>query len=134
METAADLSDFDKGQIVMAGRLGTSISEEAHLVGCPRAVVSAYRMWCMDGETTIRRPAVCRRRRIDFREERRLLRIVHHDRRATTAEVITSYNSGDPDRNCEHPVQRTLLRMGLRNRRPKQVSALTVRHRQLHLQ
>ena len=135
MGKAADLSDFNKGQIVMARRLGTSISETARLVGCSRAVVvSTYRKWCMDGETTSRRPAVCRPRRIDSRGERRLLRIVRRDRRATTAEITTSYNSGDPDSVSQHTVQRTLLRMGLRSRRPKHVPALTARHHQLRLQ
>ncbi|MBN3309670.1 PREX2 protein, partial [Amia calva] len=38
-----DLSDFDKGQIVMARPLGQSISKTAALVGCSRsAVVSTY--------------------------------------------------------------------------------------------
>ena len=71
---AADLSNFDKGEIGMARRLGTSISETASLVGCSRAVVvSTNRKWCMDGETTSRRPAVCRPRSIPYRGERRLL-------------------------------------------------------------
>lgn len=134
MGKAADLSDFDKGQIVMARRLGTSISETARLVGCSRAVVvSTYQKWCRDGETASRRPTVCRPRRIDSRGERRLLRIVRRDRRATTAEITTSYNSGDPDSVSQHTVQRTLLRMGLRCRRPKHVPALTERHRQMRL-
>ena len=41
-----DLRDFDKGQILMARRLGQSISKIAGLVGCPRyAVVSTYQKW-----------------------------------------------------------------------------------------
>ena len=44
MGRSKDLSDFDKGQIVMARRLGQSISETARLVRCSRsAVVSTYR-------------------------------------------------------------------------------------------
>lgn len=59
MEKAAGLSDFDNSQIVAARRLETSISEMAHLVDCSRAViVSIYRKWFMQGETTSRRPAV----------------------------------------------------------------------------
>ncbi|ROL46582.1 hypothetical protein DPX16_21766 [Anabarilius grahami] len=34
-----DLSEFDKGQIVMARRLGQSISKTAALVGCSRSAV-----------------------------------------------------------------------------------------------
>ena len=47
-----DLSDFDTGQIVMARRLGQSISETARLVGCSRsAVMSTYRQWSEEGQT-----------------------------------------------------------------------------------
>lgn len=43
MDKQKDLSDFDKGQIVMALQLGQSVSETADLVGCPEAaVVSIY--------------------------------------------------------------------------------------------
>ncbi|ROI16577.1 hypothetical protein DPX16_22554 [Anabarilius grahami] len=45
-----DLSEFDKGQIVMARRLGQSISKTAALVGCSRsAVVSIYQKWFRKG-------------------------------------------------------------------------------------
>nr|XP_055063695.1 fibroblast growth factor receptor 1-A-like isoform X2 [Misgurnus anguillicaudatus] len=46
-----DLSDFDKGQIVMARRLGQSISKTAALVGCSQsAVVSTYQKWSKEGK------------------------------------------------------------------------------------
>ncbi len=61
MGKAADLRDFDRGQIVMARRLGTSISEIARLVGCSRpTVVSTYAKWMNDGETSSRRHGVGR--------------------------------------------------------------------------
>ncbi|KAK3561111.1 hypothetical protein QTP86_028314 [Hemibagrus guttatus] len=45
-----DLSEFDKGQIVMARRLDQSISKTAALVGCSRsAVVSIFQKWSKDG-------------------------------------------------------------------------------------
>lgn len=48
-EKAAELSEFDKGQIVLTRCLGTSISETAHLVGCSCvAVVNMYQKWCTD--------------------------------------------------------------------------------------
>ncbi|KAK3512587.1 hypothetical protein QTP70_017217 [Hemibagrus guttatus] len=37
-----DLSEFDKGQIVMARRLDQSISKTAALVGCSRSAVEKY--------------------------------------------------------------------------------------------
>ncbi|GBO15963.1 hypothetical protein AVEN_31177-1 [Araneus ventricosus] len=49
MGKAADLSEFDRGQIVMARRLGTSITETVRLVGCSRyAVVSIHAKWIND--------------------------------------------------------------------------------------
>ncbi|KFM71191.1 hypothetical protein X975_03704, partial [Stegodyphus mimosarum] len=75
------------------------MSETAHLVGCSCAVVvSIYQKWCMDGETTSRR---C----IDSRGQEKLLCIVRRDRRATSAEINTSYNSDDPDSVSQHNVQ-----------------------------
>ena len=44
-----DPSDFNRGQIVMARRLGQSISETAGLVGCS-AVVSTYQKWSKEGQ------------------------------------------------------------------------------------
>ncbi|KAK3543914.1 hypothetical protein QTP70_031165 [Hemibagrus guttatus] len=44
------LSEFDKGQIVMARRLDQSISKTAALVGCSQsAVVSIYQKWTKEG-------------------------------------------------------------------------------------
>lgn len=41
-----DLSDFDNGQIVMAGRLDQSIFKPAALIMCSQsAVVSIYKKW-----------------------------------------------------------------------------------------
>ena len=46
-----DVSDFDKGQIVMSTRLGQSISRTAALVGCSRsAVVRTYQKWSKEGK------------------------------------------------------------------------------------
>ncbi|GBO08521.1 hypothetical protein AVEN_170901-1 [Araneus ventricosus] len=62
MRKAADLSEFDRGQIVMARRLGTSITETARLVGCSRSVVaSIHAKWINNGDTSSRRQGVgCR--------------------------------------------------------------------------
>ena len=50
MNKRKDLSEFDKGQIVMARQLGQSISKTAALVGCSQsAVVSIYQKWSMEG-------------------------------------------------------------------------------------
>ncbi|GFU78280.1 hypothetical protein TNCV_5008571 [Trichonephila clavipes] len=97
MENADDLSDFNKGQVLTARCLGTSISKRC----CSRTtVVSTYCKKYKDGETTSRRPEVYRSQRTDSREKRKLLRIVCHDQRAKTALACCSHYSGDPDTKC----------------------------------
>ena len=72
-----DLSEFDKGQIVMARRLGQSISKTAVLVGCSRAaVVSIYQKWSKEGTVVNRQQGRGRPRLIDACEERRLACVV----------------------------------------------------------
>ena len=54
MGKTADVSDFDREQIIMARRLGTSISETARL-GCSRtAFPSVYEKWISDGKNSSR--------------------------------------------------------------------------------
>ena len=46
-----DLSNFDKGQIVIARQLGQSLSKTTALVGCSwSAVVSTYQKWSKEGK------------------------------------------------------------------------------------
>ncbi|GBM17498.1 hypothetical protein AVEN_193783-1 [Araneus ventricosus] len=76
MGKAADLSEFDRGQIVMARRLGTSITETARLVRCSRsAVVSIHAKWINDGGTSSRRQGVGRPYVIKEKGRRRLSRL-----------------------------------------------------------
>ncbi|KAM9476718.1 uncharacterized protein Hap1MRO34_009737 isoform 1-T6 [Clarias gariepinus] len=120
-----DLNDFEKGQIVMARRLGQSISQTAGLVGCSRyAVVSTYQKWSKEGQPVNRRLGHGRPRLIDARGERRLARLVRSHRRATVAQIAERVNAGFDRKVSEHTVHRSLLRMGLRNRRPGRKRAL----------
>ncbi|GBN92265.1 hypothetical protein AVEN_204652-1 [Araneus ventricosus] len=84
MGKAADLSEFDRGQIVMARRLGTSITKTARLVSCSRsAVVSIHAKWINDGDTSSRRQGVGSPRIIKEKGRRRLPRLVKQNRRQT---------------------------------------------------
>ncbi|GBM72218.1 hypothetical protein AVEN_244006-1 [Araneus ventricosus] len=136
MGKAADLSEFDRGQIVMARRLGTSITESARLVGCSRsAVVSIHAKWINDSDTSSRRQGVGHPRVIKEKGRRRLSNLVKQNWRQTTvAQLTAQYNAGPSESVSEHTVQRTLLDMGLCSRRPTRVPLLTKRHRQLRLQ
>ncbi|GBN44013.1 hypothetical protein AVEN_197596-1 [Araneus ventricosus] len=95
MGKAADLSEFDRGQIVMARRLGTSITETARLVGCSRyAVVSIHAKWINDGDTNSRRQGVGLPSVIKEKGRRRLSRLVKQNRRQTVAQLTAQYNGG----------------------------------------
>ncbi|GFX20278.1 transposable element Tcb1 transposase [Trichonephila clavipes] len=133
MGKAADLSDFDRGQIAMARRLGTSISETARVVGCLRsAVVSTYAKWMNDGETSSRRHGVGRSHAIK-KSHQRLSCMVKQNRSQTVAQLTAQYNAGPSRTVSEHTVQRALLDMGLRSKCPTRVPLLTKRHPQLRL-
>ncbi|GBN39522.1 hypothetical protein AVEN_124145-1 [Araneus ventricosus] len=135
MGKAADLSEFDRGQIRMARRSGTSITETARLVGCSRSAVVSIHAKCLnDGGTSSRCQVVGRPRVIKEKGHRRLSRLVKQNRRLTMAQLTAQYNAGPSASVSEHTVQRTLLDMGLCSRRPTRVPLLTKRHRQLHLQ
>ncbi|GFW75448.1 transposable element Tc1 transposase [Trichonephila clavipes] len=110
MGNVADLSDFDRGQIVMARRLGTSISETARLVGCSRStVVSTYAKWMNDGETSSRRHGVGRLHAIKEKSHWRLSRMVKQNRSQTVAQSTAQYNAIPSRIVLEHTAQRTLL-------------------------
>ncbi|GBO08805.1 hypothetical protein AVEN_107582-1 [Araneus ventricosus] len=110
MGKAADLSEFDRGPIVMARRLGTTIIETARLVGCSRsAVVSINAKWINDGDTSSRRQSVGRPCVIKEEGYRKLSRLVKQNRRQTVAQLTAEYNAGPSASVLEHTVQRTLL-------------------------
>ncbi|GFY19725.1 transposable element Tcb1 transposase [Trichonephila clavipes] len=120
----------------MARRLGISISKTARLVGCSRStVVSTYAKWMNDGETssTRRRHGVGRPPAIKEKSHRRLSRMVKKNWSPTVAQLTAQYSAGPSRIVSEHTVQRTLLDLGLRSKRPSRVPLMTKCHRQLRL-
>ncbi|GBL79376.1 hypothetical protein AVEN_92567-1 [Araneus ventricosus] len=113
MGKAADLSEFDRGQIVMAE---DSERVSPKLYDCSR------------------RQGVGRPRIIKGKGRRRLSRLIKQNRRQAVAQLTAQYNAGSSASVSEHTVQRTLLDMGLCSRLPTRVPLLTKRHRQLRLQ
>ncbi|KAK3536235.1 hypothetical protein QTP86_000135 [Hemibagrus guttatus] len=100
-----DLSEFDKGQIVMARPLDQSICKTAALVGCSRsAVVSIYQKWSKEGTVVNRRQGHGRLRLIDACEERRLACVIRSNRRATVAEIAEEVNAGSDRKVSEYTV------------------------------
>ncbi|KAK3528007.1 hypothetical protein QTP86_013117 [Hemibagrus guttatus] len=97
-----DLSEFDKGQIVVARRLDQSISKTAALVGCSRsAVVSIYQKWSKEGTVVNRQQGHGRSGLIG---ERRLARVIRSNRRATVAQIAEELNTGSDRKVSEYTV------------------------------
>ncbi|GFU57286.1 HTH_Tnp_Tc3_2 domain-containing protein [Trichonephila clavipes] len=95
--------------------------------------VSTYAKWKNDGETSSRRHGVRRLHAIKEKGHRRLSRMVKQNRSKTVAQLTAQYNAGPSRIVLEHTVQRTLLEMGLRCKRPTPVPLLTKWHHQLLL-
>ncbi|ROL51094.1 Transposable element Tc1 transposase [Anabarilius grahami] len=101
-----DLSEFDKGQIVMARRLGQSISKT---ISCGVFLVCSgqYLSKVVQGRNS-GEPAT---------------------RRATVAQIAQEVNAGSDRKVSEYTVHRSLLRIGLHSHRPVRVPMLTPVHR-----
>ncbi|KAK3515399.1 hypothetical protein QTP70_018893, partial [Hemibagrus guttatus] len=100
-----DLSEFDKGRIVMARPLDQNISKTAALVGCSRsAVVSIYQKWSKEGTVVNRRQGHGRPRLIDERGEQRLARVILSNRRATVTQIAEEVNAGSDRKGSEYTV------------------------------
>lgn len=124
-----DLSDFDKGQIVMAKRLGQSNSQTAALVGCSRsAVIRTYQIWSKEGKPSNRRQGHGRPRLIDAQGEQRLALVVQSNAWATVAQITEKVNAGSDRKVSEHTVHRSLLRMEQSGCSPVRVSMLAAAH------
>ena len=86
-----------------------------------------------DGETSSIRHGVGRPHAIKEKGPRRLSHMVKQNRSQAVAQLTTQNNAGSSRIVSEHTVQRTLLDMGLRSKRPTRVPLLTKSHRQLRL-
>ncbi|GFW23636.1 transposase domain containing protein [Trichonephila clavipes] len=82
------------------------------------------------GATSSRRHGVEHPHSIKEKGRRRLARMVKQTRSSTVAQLTAQYNAGASRIVSEHNVQRTLLHMRLRSKRPYRVHLLTKRHHQ----
>lgn len=129
-----DLSDFERGVIVGAREMGHSISEVAMKFGFPRTTISrVYREYQVSGKTSNLRMRCGRKKTLTERDHRRLKRIVTRARRATLPQIAEDFNAGASTSVSVRTVQRTVLDMGFRSRRPTRVPLLTPRHKALRL-
>ncbi len=66
--------------------------------------------------------------------QRRMVRLVRDDRKATVVQINTRYNQGMQNTISEHTTRRTLKQMGYSSRRPHREPLLSAKNRKRRLQ
>ncbi|XP_042903798.1 uncharacterized protein [Parasteatoda tepidariorum] len=118
MGRKSDLTEFQRGMIVGARCVGTSISKTAALVKCSRAaVVNVYKEWTIKQKTGSQRQTCDRHRVLNTRSERRLARVVQCNRRPTVRQIASDLTQAASVNVSERTVRRTLRRIGYGSRR-----------------
>ncbi|GFU57564.1 uncharacterized protein TNCV_3637251 [Trichonephila clavipes] len=90
-----DLSEFERGVIIGAREMGHSISEVAMKFEYLRKTIS--RVYCeyrKSGKTSNLRRRCGRKRIMQERDQRRLMRIIKHERHATLPQIATDFIAG----------------------------------------
>ncbi|GBN94237.1 hypothetical protein AVEN_226812-1 [Araneus ventricosus] len=129
-----DLSDFERGVIVRKREMGHSISEVAmEFVFLCTAISRVYHEYQVSGRTSNLQLWCCRKKTLKERDHRRLARILKRRRRATLPQIATDFNAEASTTFSLRTVQRTIIDMSFRSRRPTRFPLLTARHKALYL-
>ncbi|KAK1906790.1 Meprin A subunit beta [Dissostichus eleginoides] len=86
-----DVSNFDKGQIVIGRRPSQSVFKTAALVGCSQSAAVSKRS--KEGKPVNRQQGYGRPRLIDARWELRLGRVIQSNRKAAVAQIAETVNA-----------------------------------------
>lgn len=131
MATRRELTDFERGMLIGARRMGHSISEIVTEFNIPRSTVSRVcREYLNSGITSHHGQRSGRPQALNDRDQRRLSRLVIVNRQATLREITAEMDVGRPTGVSVWTVRRNLALMGYSSRRPTRVLLLTAQHRQ----
>ncbi|GBN41510.1 hypothetical protein AVEN_178950-1 [Araneus ventricosus] len=121
-----DLSEFERG--VGAREMGHSISEIAMKFGFSRTTSRVYREYRESGKTSNLRHRCGRKKIMQERDQRRLTRIIKRDRRATLPQIAADFNAGASTSVSVRTIQRNIIDMSFRSRRPTRVPLMIARY------
>ncbi|GFX41405.1 HTH_Tnp_Tc3_2 domain-containing protein [Trichonephila clavipes] len=106
--------------------MGLGMRKEAMKFGFSRMTISrVYREYRESGKTTNLRYFCGRKKTMQERYQRRLTRIIKRDRRATLPQIAADFNIGPSTSVTVRTIQRNIIDMGFRSRRPTRVPLLT---------
>ncbi|GBN07062.1 hypothetical protein AVEN_39059-1 [Araneus ventricosus] len=109
--------------------MGYSISEVAIKFGFSRTTISrVYREYRESCKTSILRHRCGRKKIMQERDQRRLTRIIKHDRRATLPQIAADFNAGPSTSISVRTIQRNIIDMGFWRRRPTRVPLMTAQY------
>ncbi|GBN14260.1 hypothetical protein AVEN_174905-1 [Araneus ventricosus] len=109
--------------------MGHSISEVAMKFGFSRTTISrVYREYRESGRTSNLQHRCGQKKSMQERDRRRLTRIIKRDRRATLPQIAAEFNAGPSTSVSVRTIQRNIIDMGFRSRRPTRVSLITLRY------
>ncbi|GBO34705.1 hypothetical protein AVEN_65918-1 [Araneus ventricosus] len=90
-------------------------------------IARAYREYRESGKTQNLRHRCGQKKIMQERDQRRLTRIIKRDRRATLPQVAAYFNAR-PTSVSVRTIQRNIIDMGSRSRRPTRVPLMTARY------
>ncbi|GFW13653.1 HTH_Tnp_Tc3_1 domain-containing protein [Trichonephila clavipes] len=129
-----DLSEFERGVIVGTREMEHSISEVAMNFGFSRTTISqVFREYRESGKISNLRHHYSRKKYMQERDQRQLMRIIKRDRRASLPQIAADFNAGPSTSVTMRTIQRNIIDMSFRSRRPTRVPLLTAPHKALSL-